>query len=504
MKGALVLLCLVLVAPLLLVDVPPLLDYPNHLARAVVLAFDDPVLRRMYVPHWAIIPDLGIDLVLPPMLHVLPVYVAGRVVIAAAVLLPVIGTVAYSRAVFGGRSLWPLASMLVAYNGTLLLGFLNFIVGTGLALLLAAAWITWRELYPIRIIALAAVWAVALFFCHLMSLIFGSILVGSHELGWLWQHRGDARATTRRIATAIVPLLAPLVLYTQSPLTPVSASLEWPTLDNKLRELVMPFANYLLPLDIATAAAAAGFVAVCALFGRCRVTRGSGIALVVTAMLFVLAPNAVKGTYLFDTRFVIMLGFLLFSAVLPVPQPGIVAVGFVLLFAVRMALLGEAWLEQRQDVADMRRTIASVQPGDRVLPTFVTHKDAPVYWQDGPMNRRLSLGLPLYDHLPALLMIEKRAFWPYLFDNPSQQPIEALSPYRGLTDRVGGFVDYRRLAMDDSVDLCGFDYVLVVGAGDAKALAQLNPERLHMLAASNFSALFRIGQAECGVPVAGR
>jgi len=306
------------------------------------------------------------------------------------------------------------------------------------------------------------------------------------------------------VALAIVPLLLPLALYTQSPLSPVAAGLEWPTLDDKLRELVMPFANYLLPLDIATAAVAAGFVAICALFGRCRITLGSGIALVVTAMLFTLAPNGVKGTFLFDTRFVIMLGFLLFGAVLPVPQPRVAAVGFAVLFAVRMAVLGEAWWEQRHDVADIRRTIASVQPGDRVMLAFVTHKDAPAYWQDGPMNRRLSLGLPLYYHLPALLLIEHHAFWPYLFDDPSQQPIEALPPYQELTERVGGFIDYRRLAVAGGVDLCGFDDVLVVGAGGAKDLARLDAERLHMAAASGFSALLRVGQAACGVPMAGR
>lgn len=504
MKAALALLCLVLVAPLLLVDVPPLLDYPNHLARAVVLAFNDPVLRRMYAPHWAIIPDLGTDLVLPPLLHILPVHAAGRLVIGAAVLLPVIGTVAYSRAVFGTRSLWPLASVLVAYNGTLLLGFLNFSLGTGLALLLAAAWIAWRERYPVRTIALAVVGAVTLFFCHLMSLVFCAILVGGHELAWLWRHRDDARAGRQRLAMAFVPLLLPLVLYTQSPLSPVAAGLEWPTLDDKLRELVMPFSNYLLPLDIATAAAAAGFVGACALLRLCRVTLASGISLAVTVVLFALAPNAVKGTFLFDTRFVIILGFLLFGAVLPTLRRRFAAVGFALLFAVRMVVLGEAWWEQRHDVADMRATIASVQPGSRVLLAFVTQNDAPAYWRDGPMNRHLSVGLPLYYHLPALLLIEHSAFWPYLFDDPSQQPIEALPPYRELTERVGGFVDYRGLAMADGVDLCGFDNVLVVGAGGVKGLARLNVEKLRMVAASDFSALFRIGQAACGVPVADR
>ena len=152
MKWALALLCLILLAPLALVDMPPLLDYPNHLARAVVLAAgtSDPILSRMYAAHWAVIPNLGTDLVLPPLLHLLPVHLAGRIVVGISILLPVAGTIAYSRAMFGAYSPWPLASGLVAYNATLLLGFLNFVAAIGIALLLAAGWIAWRERHPAR------------------------------------------------------------------------------------------------------------------------------------------------------------------------------------------------------------------------------------------------------------------------------------------------------------------------------------------------------------------
>lgn len=494
-----------LLAPLTLVDVPPLLDYPNHLARAFVLAFgsSDPILAHMYAPHWAIIPNLGIDLVLPPLLHVLPIYVAGRVIIGCAIVLPVFGTIAYSRAVFGTRSMWPPASALVAYNGTLLLGFLNFDAGIGLALLLAAAWIAWRERYPVRIVALAMAGAVALFFCHLMSLVFCAILIGGYELEYLWHH-GDVRSAATRTATAMLPLIAPLILYTRSPLSPITGGLEWPTLDNKLRELVLPFANYLLPLDIATAGTVIGLLLICAVGGRCRITLGSSIPLILIAVLFVAAPNAVKGTYLFDTRFIVMLGFLLFGAVLPTVSSRTATAAFGLLFAVRMIVVGEAWMEQRQDLAELRTTIAAVQPGTRVFLALVSPKQAPRYWRDGPMSRILSLGLPLDYHLPALLLIEHRAFWPYLFDEPSQQPIETLSPYRELARQADGFVNYRALKEPNTVNLCGYDNMLLLGAGGVRNLAQLDAERLELAAQSDLAALFRITNAVCGTPVAGR
>ena len=92
---------------------------------------------------------------------------------------------------------------------------------------------------------------------------------------------------------------------------------------------------------------------------------------------------------------------------------------------------------------------------------------------------------------------------PYLFADPSQQPIETLPRYRELAEQVGGFVDYRRLEQTDGVDLCGFDDVLVVGAGGAKDLARLGAERLHLVATSDIAALFRVGTRACGVPVAG-
>ncbi len=463
----------VLLAPLTLVDVPPLLDYPNHLARAFVLAFGpaDPVLSRMYTPQWAIIPNLGIDLVLPPLLHVLPVHVAGRIVIGLAIVLPVLGTVAYSRVVFRTRSFWPFASALIAYNGTLLLGFLNFVAGLGLALLVAAGWIEWRERHPFSIIAISSVAAIGLFFCHLTSVGFCLLLIAGYELEWLYAHRHNFKAMAIRIAAAVPVLAGPLLLYALSPFSPMESGTAWPSLYDKLRELLMPFANYILPLDLVTAATVAGFLSLCAILGRCRITVCSAVPLVAIAVLFIASPNALKGTFLFDTRFAVMLGFLLFGALLPRCRATTL---FVVLFAVRLVVVGAAWWEHRQDLADLRATIAFVPPGARVFLAEV-----PGGWRNGPVSRRLSLDLPLDEHMSALLLIEHRAYWPFLFDNPSQQPVRTLAPYAQLAVQAGAIGDVRALP-----DLSGFDYLLV-----------LYPEKIDLpapVAQSDIAALYRV------------
>jgi len=82
-----------LCVPLLLVDVPPLLDYPNHIARMEIMANIglSPDLQRMFAVHWAIIPDLAIDAFMPWVVSMLPAHIAGRILLALILLLDVVG-----------------------------------------------------------------------------------------------------------------------------------------------------------------------------------------------------------------------------------------------------------------------------------------------------------------------------------------------------------------------------------------------------------------------------
>src|SRR5438552_16257676 len=94
-------LAVALAIPFFLVDVPPVLDYPNHLARYFVLAHpDDPVLSRMYEIRWAILPNLGMDVAGAVLLRMTDLHVGGRILLAASLLAPLLGAVLYHRAAF--------------------------------------------------------------------------------------------------------------------------------------------------------------------------------------------------------------------------------------------------------------------------------------------------------------------------------------------------------------------------------------------------------------------
>ncbi len=511
-------LCLLLLAPLLLTDVPPLLDYPNHLARAFVLAFgsSDAVLSRMYEPHWQVIPNLAVDLVLPPLLHTFPVHVAGRMVIGLALLLPVLGTLAYSRAVFGSWRLWPLCSGLIAYNALLLLGFLNFLISVGLALLAAALWARFGERHPVRagLICMAA--CAAIFFAHLGGVLLLAVLVGAQEIEALWLRSragGPAGAALRlalRRAPPVAAIFLPtLLLYACSPFqqAPSSDAL-WLPAGQKLFDLAAPFLTYNPPLDLATAVTVVLFVYLCVRTGHGLLPARSRIALTVLVALYAVCPFAAKGGAWIDVRFPIMFGFVLFAGFTPRQLPRRFAItaaaALACLFAARLAVLSAVWAGHNEDVAELRASIAAVEPGSRVLVAAVAPEDNPAYWRKAPAGRTVAALTRTEFHMAALLLIERKAFWPLLFTIPGQQPLRVLPPYEQISMQIGSVPSYRLLGTEPLSRterilfpyLAGwernFDYVLVLDAGGAPELAELMPTRLSLISRSDMAALFRI------------
>jgi hypothetical protein len=104
--------------------------------------------------------------------------------------------------------------------------------------------------------------------------------------------------------------------------------------------------------------------------------------------------------------------------------------------------------------------------------------------------------------LGALVAIDRRAFWPGLYANPSQQPIEVQPPFNDLA-APGWPPEMLSLALGRSTDpawpapyleswQANFDFVLVLDAGATQGIANYLPDRLTLIASSRFAALFRI------------
>ena len=479
---ALILVCAALIVPLTLVDVPPLLDYPNHLARLVVLAANgaDPIYARFYAPHWAITPNLALDLTVPPLLRIAPVHDVGRIVTGVILLLPLLGALAWHRALSGRPSLVPLTAALILYNGTSLRGFLNFIAAEGLALLIAAGWVVWRDRRPRLAIAFAAAGAVILFFCHLTGVLFLAVLLGAHEISPPW----GVRILARRLAIFVAIFAGPLILYGMSALGHTGGETIFRSVSSKGQAALMPVINYIWLFDLATALLAVSAAALCVWRRWCVIPIPAAIALAVLVLLFLVSPTAFKGTFDLDTRFIIMASVLLPASMVPAAIPlwavRWFAIGFVVLFTARMTVVATAWSDWRTDLADFRLAIAEVPLGAVVLTI-----DGPC----GTNSGRLSDGTRISTHLPALLLIEHHAWWPFLFDNPSQQPIETREPYRTLAAHIESIPDRLAWLARGGPETRLITHVVVLGA------THKTPAGL-MLKQNHMAALFRLDPSQ--------
>lgn len=318
-------LLVVLLVPLLMVDVPPVLDYPNHLARYFVLAHpDDPILSQVYAPHWRILPNLGMDVIGAALLKVSSVHVGGRILLALSLLMPVIGAIVYHRVVFGRFSYWSLASGVVAYNAVFFLGFMNFLLSLGLALIGAAAWIALRRRNRnVAAVVIGAAFAALTFFSHIFGVALFALLIGSEEMARIVRARRDDAPVFREMAVSALLLtlaLAPAVaLYLASPLSEAGAGVgPWRGLA-KMWDLfapVMTTSEVVTMLSVGALLIALGLVT-----SGARLAPALPLTLVVLAAGFVIVPAMYKGGSFLDIRLAVMAAVLLFAGMLPQLSP---------------------------------------------------------------------------------------------------------------------------------------------------------------------------------------
>lgn len=132
------LLALVLAAaiPLLGPDIPPLVDLPGHIGRyRVQLGLENsPFLGRYYAFSWALIGNLGVDLLIVPLAPLFGIELAAKLVVLAIPPLTVLGFLLVGREVHGHLPPTAFFALPLAYAYPFQFGFVNFALSMALAL----------------------------------------------------------------------------------------------------------------------------------------------------------------------------------------------------------------------------------------------------------------------------------------------------------------------------------------------------------------------------------
>lgn len=215
----------------------PTLDGWTHLhtARMMLQGLPDGV----YCPNPDMVPNRAGHLVLAGLQIALPPLVAERLLLSLIVLGIGYGAYALVRAL-GGRSPIILLVLPFTVNFLVALGFHNFLLGLGLALLLAAWWIALERVTYIHYGAFIAA-TFLLFYTHTTALVLFLMLCGTHELMVMWRMRTRTDARTQKSLVALVQfLLAALPTVALFLIFNAGQGGEWGSVDRaaNLRDLI--------------------------------------------------------------------------------------------------------------------------------------------------------------------------------------------------------------------------------------------------------------------------
>ena len=504
-----------LTIPVVLVEIPPLLDYPNHLVRLWLISggAEIPPLSDMYAVSWASAhTNVGIDYLGALFGRFVPAVALGSFFVLLALMLPPLGAVALHRAIFGGVHWWQIGFVLFAWNATLIAGFLNFQIGIGAALLAAALETRIARSGPLlRIVARLAISSLLLL-VHFFALFYYCALLVGIAFGPAINALTSWRRLAPRAFAAIVaagPAAAPaLVFVVLAPSLPgahVDALGNAPLWDfsvyNKLHVLLSAIATYALWLDVAFFVAIAAPLVWAMVAGRIEVHAGLILAAAGFAVLALAAPTAVAGTWWIDNRFPLMAVLALVAGLRPDLNLGSaskVAVAVVLALAVtlRTGWITTIWHDRQADIRALHRAVQSVPAGSAVLP--LDNIDDSASPSAYPSGRYFHNGHPTHWSFSVLVIMWRHAFVPNLFWAVGKQPLLVLWPWNEISFPEDGLLPARAL-LDPTQTPAHFrswreryDYVLLMNAdvgrgSDLAALPELVLER-----DEGFARLYRV------------
>jgi len=427
----LVLFTLLASIPIITHPLPPIEDYVNHLARMHVLSVigQDANLARFYEIDWQIVPNLMMDLVVPPLERLVNVYVAGQIFTILTFVLILSGMMAVNRVLFGRWSALPLIACPLLYNYVFLVGVMNYMFGVGLALWGFAAWLGLRaRSLPLRL-GVSLAFVVALFFCHLYAVGIYGIGVLAAQTWRLWDKRDTPIGP--RLAdffAAGLPFLAVVPLLLLSP-TLGLWQYEWEP-RGKTDGLIWVIQVY---SDIVAFAIVASVTGALIWAVRRRLFRFHPIGwplLLVSAVIYLAMPRVLFEVNMADQRLPIAATFMIIACMHVELRHRLVRRGFLALalavLVLRVTEVDFAWAQLSPLTLEFRNSVKRIKPGSRILVAYADPSGG---------DDVVDLGLV---HAACLAMIERSALVATAFTVPGKQIMHVRPAYMDQVDVEDG------------------------------------------------------------------
>ena len=413
----------ILLVPVWLVQYPPLLDYPNHLARSFVLAhLNDRAFHfhGFYRADWGPYPYLAMDLALVTLQHIFSAEMAGKILLSVCVLAVPLALWWFLRQANPGHDALAVWGLLLAYSPFFLEGFANFQLGLALASVTIASWLRYLQRPNTARWLGVLTLATATYFVHLIAFALTGFVV--------WTYTVADRRRWRDIGLAGAPFVPGVLLYFVSGIARYNgAELYFRDWSEKYYDgLAALLHGYSPRLETITLC----LIVTCAVLvwsrnSDFRVQRPWAWVCAALLVLYCALPDQIGQSWDVDVRVVPML----FATLLVVARIGkrqrVLAGAGLLVFVLRTADVARNFVEKQAKLSAMVQAIHALPQNVRLLPLINENDD------DDPLER-------LYAHSWAYSIIERGAVAPYLFDLKGQTALRTTEkiyiPKRPLQD----------------------------------------------------------------------
>ena len=409
---------ILLIAPFFAFRDVPLYDLPSRIAGLQILFGETPDASAYYTAAWKLVPDLAAAGWVGAFHWIVSVDTAVRVFLAVTVTQLFWGTIALHKALFGGRSRFAFAAVLFAYNGPLLLGFINLSFGLGMVLWAVAAWIRWRDA-PWALPCFAAVSCLILL-AHLFAFAVYLLIICAYEIGAARQRRRHPR----REWLALLHLLVPVALYAFAMRHAAGGGFAYVSPLLKFIQLAGAIGFYNPLFDMLSLLAALLGLALIA--HRLEFAREMTLPIAALVVAYVALPHQIGVTPFVDYRLPPVIA-LLFCGSLNWRESRrrthaelFVATLFVLRWLVTIVQF-HGW---QADYAQYRAAFAQLPPGAKLLPLM---RDA---------NAVDPAAHPPLADIAALAVGERGALVPDLFAGSRHELVDYQPPYQAVATQV--------------------------------------------------------------------
>jgi hypothetical protein len=301
--GSIALFCAL---PLLWPDIPPLLDLPGHMA-AYKVELDyahSPNLQHYYTLHWAVIGNLGVNLLVIPLAKLFGLEPAVKLIVLFIPPLTVAGLLWVAREVHGRIPPTALFAVPLAYCYPFIFGFVNFALSMALGLLAFALWLALERRGQLRLRALLFPFVSALvWLCHTFG--WGLLGILAFSVGLVRQaDRGQPPLKAGfRSALSCLPLVTPIILMLIWRTGDVAGKTEgWFNLVSKANYMIYLLRDRWQILDLGSALILYGLILVGLATRRLNFSRHLGASVISLLIVYVILPQRVFGSGYADMR----------------------------------------------------------------------------------------------------------------------------------------------------------------------------------------------------------